>query len=251
MTSSLTRWADAHRAEALDLVRIYLGLGLLVRGFVFLADPSAYTALLPGGSESSFATFTLAHYVGLSHVAGGLLLMVGMLTRLAALVQIPILAGAAFLVHLPATGPFGQEFALAGVALALLVVFAVWGGGPWSLDQATDRWSAARESAERRDVEAALREVRARPRPQPAAARPAAPVLADPVESPCTCDDHGRSHPHVTPEPEYGGFSGLRFITGTHARPTSVTFRCEDCGGVVEVVEDPEELDRLRYARAG
>lgn len=250
MISFLTRWADAHRAEALDLVRIYLGLGLLTRGIVFLADPSSYTALLPGGAESPFATFALVHYVGLSHLAGGLLLMVGMLTRLAALVQIPVLAGAAFLVHLPATGPFGQAFALAGFVLALLVVFAVWGGGPWSLDQAASRWAVTRETEESRQAAAVVREVRARPRLQPAPTRPAAPELDGAAEPACTCG-HDRGDPHVRMEREYGGVSGLRFITGTHARPTAVTFRCDDCGGVVEVVEDPAELDRLRFARSG
>ena len=42
-------WVDTHRAEALDLVRFYLGVALFVRGLLFLTNSEAYLALMPEG----------------------------------------------------------------------------------------------------------------------------------------------------------------------------------------------------------
>ena len=142
-------WADARRSEALDLVRLFLGLGLFVRGVLFIADPEAYLGLLPEGGDGFFFSSFAAHAVALAHLGGGLLLAVGMLTRVAALVQIPVLVAATAL-HAVA-GPLagGQSFEFAALVLVLLVVFAVWGSGPLSLD----RWLALRnEEAEAREA---------------------------------------------------------------------------------------------------
>lgn len=241
----LSAWADAHSTVALDLVRIYLGAGLLARGVLFLTEPGAYLDLLPGRNGSAFASLAVLHYVGLAHVGGGLLLVGGLLTRVAALVQIPILFGAAFLVHLPA-GVTNQSFAFAALVLALLVVIAVWGGGPWSLDRAIDAWNARDEEEEREGALDTVRRIRARER-TPAPARE--PVARQATEAGgCTCG-HGRDHPHVVARRHYAGLQGLRFMTGTHPRPTSVVYTCGDCGGVVTVETDPGALEAFRYER--
>ena len=241
----LALWADRHRSAALDVVRVYLGVGLLIRGLVFLSDPGAYLDLLPNPREGALGSFAVLHYVGLAHVGGGLLLAAGLLTRLAALVQIPILAGAAFLVHLPA-GVTDQSFAFAALVLALLSVFAVWGGGPWSLDDVVaERTAREAEEEEARAVEA-VRRLRVREREQPAA--PPRPMAEAPTEPPCACG-HGRGHERVEVERSYDSLSALRFATGTHPRPTSVVYRCRDCGGAVGVLDDPAALEAFRYER--
>ena len=62
---------------------------------------------------------------------------VGLFTRVAAFVQIPILVGAVFFVHAQ-DGLFtqGQSFELAVLVLVLLFVVFVFGAGRYSLDQA-------------------------------------------------------------------------------------------------------------------
>ncbi|MGB3542645.1 DoxX family protein [Rubrivirga sp.] len=240
----LFSWAESNRSAALDVVRIYLGIGLAIRGVTFLADPSSLADLIPSGSESPFATLSMAHYVGLSHLVGGLFLALGIATRVAAAVQVPALAGAAFLVHLPESGILGQSFAFSAFVLALLLVFVVWGSGQWSLDRAVEGWSERQRSDEEELVATTAQRLRARPRlplAPPRAAR------ASSTETPCECEDRDRHHPHAKERREYGGLSGLRFITGTHARPTRVVFRCTDCDGVIEVIEAPEDLDAFRY----
>lgn len=81
------------------------------------------------------ASGALLHYVALAHFVGGLLLVIGLLTRLAALVQVPILAGAVFIVHRE-DGLFalGQSLEFSALVLFLLIVITISGGGPLSLD---------------------------------------------------------------------------------------------------------------------
>lgn len=249
MVTRLVSWADAHRGVALDLLRVYLGLGLLVRGVLFLSDPSTYVALLPEGTEASFSSFAMVHYVGLAHVGGGLLLMVGLLTRLAALSQLPILIVAALVIHLPA-GVTDQSFAfaalVAALVAALLGVFAVWGGGHWSLDHAVDRWSARQAEDERDSVAANVQRSRSRTRLRAAERAPIAPEDRVPA---CACG-HARTDAAVSPERIYSAFGRLRFATGTHPLPARVVFRCRTCDGVVEDATDTETLEAYRYFAA-
>ena len=240
----LAAWADVRRDAALDIVRVYLGVGLLIRGVVFLVEPGSYLDLLPDRTPGAFASLALLHYVGLAHVGGGLLLAAGLLTRLAALVQIPVLAGAAFVVHLPA-GVTGQSFAFAALVLALLAVFAVWGGGPWSLDRVVAGWNAHDEEAEHEQGLRVVRQLRDRERALTPAPAPAA--AAQPAT--CTCG-HGRGHPSVVVKRHYDGLNGLRFMTGTHPRPSSVVYHCRECGGVVGVETDPAALEAFRFEHA-
>lgn len=120
----------------LDLIRMYLGLGLLVKGFLFLADKEYVGSLLlrSGGVETYAAV--LAHYIPLAHIFGGALMLVGLGTRAGAIIQLPILFGAVFLVHLK-EGLFthNQSFQFAALVLFLLVVYAIIGSGPLSLDR--------------------------------------------------------------------------------------------------------------------
>ena len=145
-------WVDTHRAEALDLVRIYLGVALFVRGLLFLTNSEAYRALMPEGGPD-FLVSGVMLYVALAHLGGGLFLSLGLLTRIAALVQIPVLIGAVFHVH-GMSGVFegDQSFEFAALVLFLLAVFSIWGSGPWSLDASIAR----RAETEREDEQAVM-----------------------------------------------------------------------------------------------
>ena len=62
-----------------DLLRVYLGLGLVIRGALFAGEP----ALLERFIDNSTWLFPmlLAHALVLSHIVGGLMLAVGCCTR--------------------------------------------------------------------------------------------------------------------------------------------------------------------------
>lgn len=133
-------WADAHREDWLDCVRIYLGLGLFARGLLLITNTSTgfFVDLMQRADQSWLTHGILLHYVMVAHFAGGALLMVGFLTRVAAIVQIPILVGAVFVIHRP-DGLFalGQSLEFSALVLVLLVVFAISGSGRLSLDHFT------------------------------------------------------------------------------------------------------------------
>ncbi len=136
----LIAWADSHRGYWLDCVRIYLGLGLFARGLLLITNNSAgfFDELVQRSGQSWLMHGVLLHYVILAHFVGGLLLTIGFLTRIAALIQVPILVGAVFFVHrqegLMASN---QSLEFSALVLFLLLVFVVSGAGHFSLDHVT------------------------------------------------------------------------------------------------------------------
>jgi uncharacterized membrane protein YphA (DoxX/SURF4 family) len=87
---------------------------------------------------SSFMLILLSHYILFAHIMGGFLLAVGLLTRFACILQIPVLIGAIIFINASMLRPFSEIF-LSLLILMLLVYFLVIGGGPWSLDRVIDR----------------------------------------------------------------------------------------------------------------
>jgi putative oxidoreductase len=132
-------WANSHREYWLDCIRIYLGLGLFARGLLLITNTSTgyFVDMLGRANQPWIATGTILHYVMLAHFIGGALLTVGFFTRIAALVQVPILVGAVFFVHRQ-DGLFalGQSLEFSALVLFLLVIFTVAGAGKLSLDHA-------------------------------------------------------------------------------------------------------------------
>ncbi|MBL9216045.1 MAG: DoxX family protein [Opitutaceae bacterium] len=129
-------WAEAHPKVWLDCVRIYLGLGLFIRGVFIITNTRAefVQTLLQRLEYPWLVTVALLHYVALAHLVGGLMLTVGLLTRIAAWVQVPILAGALLLHRGEGLMTTGQSLELSGLVLFLLLIFGVSGTGPLSVD---------------------------------------------------------------------------------------------------------------------
>jgi uncharacterized membrane protein YphA (DoxX/SURF4 family) len=125
---------ESLRSAGLDLVRAYLGVALFFKGIAFVSRPELLRSLLEEHGLMYWGSIA-AHYVLAAHFVGGLMLAVGLVTRLAALVQIPVLFTAAFFVHLK-EGLFSmhQNLELTLLVLFLLIVIAVAGSGRLSLD---------------------------------------------------------------------------------------------------------------------
>src|SRR6185436_10006213 len=131
----------------LDLVRIYLGVALFIKGLWFIMNREELLRLLQSSGDLFIAPGMIAHYVIPAHLVGGALLAAGLLTRFAALLQIPILLGAVFYVYAPQITTFQmmsaeprQSLELAGLVLFLLVLVAIFGAGRLSMDN----WLARR-----------------------------------------------------------------------------------------------------------
>ena len=133
----------------LDLVRIYLGIALFVRGLYFTWNTEPLSELLLQSGRLHVLNTALAHYIPIAHMGGGLLLAMGFMTRTAAIFQLPILFGAVFLVHWQA-GLFttGQDLEVAALVLFLLLLITVFGAGRWSVDHALVRRRSVEEELE-------------------------------------------------------------------------------------------------------
>ena len=242
-------WLDRHRDVALDLLRIYLGIGLFVRGVLFIADSSAYAELISGSPTPTFESAALMHYVALAHLGGGALMALGLLTRLAALVQIPILFGAVFFVHLPeGLTSADQSLEFSALVLVLLVLVFFYGSGPWSVDRYLLRQSEPETApiSRRQRRDAALERIaRTQARSRPAAA-PSRDGTSAQAAGTCTCG-HDRNHPDVAEEAHYGIWGMLHFAVGITGEPKEIVYRCTTCGEVVERSRDPELLHAYRY----
>jgi len=133
-------WQDP--SVGLDLIRIYLGIGLMVRGALFISQPEVLLDFLKR-THSWFLPLALSQYVVAAHLCGGILLALGLGTRLAAAVQIPPLIGAVLFVHIgEGLLTAGQSLEFAMLVLAMLGAFAVFGSGRVSLDS----WLARRNA---------------------------------------------------------------------------------------------------------
>ena len=140
------------------LLRVVLGGTYVMHGYYALGilgiDGTAEVIVRTGNPEA--VSRLLAWYVVVAHLAGGALLVLGLFTPVAALVQLPIMAGAVFLLHWPqgffmrgfvdtAAGRAvagGYEFALLVLAATLTIMFT--GPGALALDHArARRWERA------------------------------------------------------------------------------------------------------------
>lgn len=132
--SDVFRRFESNRHLVLDAVRVYLGAGLFFRGLVLLLTDTGLQQFADG-TTPSLTISGLATYVMLAHLVGGALLVVGLYTRLAAFVQLPVLVGAVVLVHWQnGLLSANQSLEFSALVLFLLVLVVLFGGGKWSLD---------------------------------------------------------------------------------------------------------------------
>lgn len=134
---SVEKWGDAHHPKWLDIIRVVLGIFLVFKGIDFINHMDRLTDLM-GRSRflGSLSLGLLAHYIVFAHLVGGALIAAGLLTRLACLVQIPILIGAVFFINSSAgiLAPYDVLW-LSVIVLLLLVFFLISGSGPLSVDE--------------------------------------------------------------------------------------------------------------------
>ncbi len=142
--------SKTHNDVALDIIRGFLGIALFIRGILFISDSSRIISLVQIGNMDYLVPALLLYAAILAHIMGGLMLGVGLLTRIAALIQIPVLMGAVFIAIVQG-GLFlaEQSLELAVLVLFLLVVLFVFGSGPYSLDRIIFKPGAAADDEAR------------------------------------------------------------------------------------------------------
>ncbi len=108
-----------------DLLRVFIGGALAVKGVYFITNMQGFEQL---AGNLGHSTTLAAWYVVAAHVVGGFCLAIGLGTRLAAAVNVPVLLGAVVFVH-AGSGLFApdQGLQLSVLVLVILGLF-VWRG---------------------------------------------------------------------------------------------------------------------------
>jgi putative oxidoreductase len=136
----IERWGDLHTTKALDIVRIGLGILIFCKGIAIVSNTQASQELLLQNSAFGFSGLMASvaiHIAGFVHLVGGILIAIGLLTRFAAVMQVPILLVAVFFVNVSrGFSMLNSELWLSLIVLLLLVLFWVTGSGPYSVDHA-------------------------------------------------------------------------------------------------------------------
>jgi uncharacterized membrane protein YphA (DoxX/SURF4 family) len=136
VVSKIEHWADAHHPKWIDFIRVILGLFIFYKGILFISNTDALLEIMKS-ADLQFVNLGLAHFVAFAHLVGGILIAMGLVTRLAIGFQIPILLGAVLFVNsqegfLSVTN--NLEFGISLAVLILLVVFFIYGSGKFSVD---------------------------------------------------------------------------------------------------------------------
>ena len=130
----LEYWGNSHHPKWMDIVRIALGIFLCYKGVDFLLNMSKLINLMSNRTSfGSFVYILAGQYVVFAHILGGIFLILGLFTRFACIIQIPILVGAIIFVNSSRDmlQPY-SELILSVLVLILLLYFLVAGNGPWS-----------------------------------------------------------------------------------------------------------------------
>ena len=119
----------------IDLLRIYIGIGLFLKGTQFIIQEETLSQWLTEAGHMLIIPSFIIHYIVIAHLCGGILLAAGLLTRFAAIIQIPIIIGAIFTVHLK-EGLFqvSQNLEFTILLLFILILLSLCGSGKVSAD---------------------------------------------------------------------------------------------------------------------
>ena len=135
LVQRIEHWGDTHHPGWLDALRVMLGIAVFLKGATFLGNTESLRLLLSSTNIPEIYSWAAVHYIAFAHLVGGILIAIGLLTRVAVGVQLPIVLGAVFLVNLPQGFTFlNSELWASLLILALLIIFLISGSGPNSVD---------------------------------------------------------------------------------------------------------------------
>ena len=126
----LNRMGNSFKLFEISILRMIVGGYILYKGLTFADQREPFLTLLDGFNADN-ADFFIMHYVLFSHIVGGLLLLFGLLTRIASIVQIPILIGAVIINFTVGDPP---QFLASILILLCLIFITIFGSGKGSVD---------------------------------------------------------------------------------------------------------------------
>lgn len=133
--SRIEKWSSSHHPRWMVFIRLVLGICLFAKGISFMQDTEALQQIIASSKLNTAANAALAQAITWIHLLGGFLIIIGLFTRFAVSVQIPILLGAIIFINSrEGIISVGSELGFALLILVLLIIFLIEGSGPISLD---------------------------------------------------------------------------------------------------------------------
>jgi putative oxidoreductase len=132
--NKITSWGDSHHFAWMDFFRVVLGIFFIYKGIEFGHDPYEIQALV-NTSNSNLFGFFYVQIIPMIHIAGGLMITLGILTRWASAFQIPIVIGAIILsLEKNQSMEMLPQIGVSLIVLVLLITFLILGSGPFSVE---------------------------------------------------------------------------------------------------------------------
>lgn len=128
-TNKLSLIEKNYHPRWMVVFRILLGLSLFIKGIQFIQNKSILQKIVEENHtiQDYFWLQTIIPWV---HLLGGVFILIGMFTRIAVIVQLPILIGAVFFVNSKKwIFASESELGLSIIILVLLIVFLFAGDG--------------------------------------------------------------------------------------------------------------------------
>lgn len=113
------------------IFRVILGLTLFIKGVSFIRNKVLIETLVSKNAVLEKLTF-LNVLIPFIHILGGFFILIGIYTRIAILIQIPIIIAAIIFLFNSGSDAYPKEIAFALTLLIMLVVFLKFGDGFYS-----------------------------------------------------------------------------------------------------------------------
>lgn len=131
----LREFGDLHHPKWIDFLRMGLGVAVFIKGIIFLSSPEALLMIMRESNLRGWS-FIFEHHVAFTYLVGGILIAIGLLTRIAILFALFVFIGSIFCC-ITNSGFFSvfNDLAFSIAVVALLIFFLIIGPGPWSVDR--------------------------------------------------------------------------------------------------------------------
>lgn len=134
-TQRIEDWADHHHPKWIDYLRVLLGVVLIFKGIALIVNREQVVINMEMSNIDVFSFLVTSQYVLIFYIAGGLLVAIGLLTRVITLCQIPILiATIIFINYHQGLFALNSDLIYSILILGLLIFFLIYGSGKFSVD---------------------------------------------------------------------------------------------------------------------
>ena len=133
LLNKFQEWTASHNPKWLALIRVAVGATLLLFGVDFLNNHNKFGDLLTANGFTQYNEI-MWNSIPWIHIGGGFLMIIGLFTRFAAFIQVPLLVSSLlFISARKDLFPSVTNLPLTIVLLLLLTVFIIEGSGTLSL----------------------------------------------------------------------------------------------------------------------